>query len=247
MRRRTGERTKAAVPRQRASRLELDGEQLGAKIEVLRAIAPWDDVQVRVTKPVTRRRTKGDHTAQRTALAERADFQDNAIFTDAAWDPDTFRGAVAAVRGQQRDAQAFQYCQEQPVRKGSSRVAGDEHSRPPGPGGPDTPPVSINARTQQQPPHNRSASGDRLSDAVPENLAFFSPSRFSVRQVANGGALTRNKGAACAASCLRCVTRCVAAPERATTSLLEPARQRRIFKRLSDAPRLAWRAAGLSR
>lgn len=50
------------------------------------------------------------------------------------------------------------------VRKGSSRVAGDEHSRPPGPGGPDTPPVSINARTQQQPPHNRSASGDRLSD-----------------------------------------------------------------------------------
>ncbi|KAH9375107.1 hypothetical protein HPB48_010355 [Haemaphysalis longicornis] len=45
-----------------------------------------------------------------------ADFQDNAIFTDAAWDPDTFRGAVAAVRGQQRDAQAFQYCQEQPVR-----------------------------------------------------------------------------------------------------------------------------------
>ncbi|KAH9373744.1 hypothetical protein HPB48_016590 [Haemaphysalis longicornis] len=98
------------------SLLELDGEQLGEEIEVLRAIAPWDDVQVRVTKPVTRRRTKGDHTAQRTALAERADFQDNAIFTDAAWDPDTFRGAVAAVRGQQRDAQAFQYCQEQPVR-----------------------------------------------------------------------------------------------------------------------------------
>ncbi|KAH9359991.1 hypothetical protein HPB48_020777 [Haemaphysalis longicornis] len=98
------------------SLLELDGEQLGEQIEVLRAIAPWDDVQVRVTKPVTRRRTKGDHTAQRTALAERADFQDNVIFTDAAWNPDTFRGAVAAVRGQQRDAQAFQYCQEQPVR-----------------------------------------------------------------------------------------------------------------------------------
>ncbi|KAH9366501.1 hypothetical protein HPB48_018084 [Haemaphysalis longicornis] len=85
--------------------------------------------EVRVTKPVTRRRTKGDHTAQRTALAERADFQDNAIFTDAAWDPDTFRGAVAAVRGQQRDAQAFQYCQEQPSYQATRRDRGGS-SRP---------------------------------------------------------------------------------------------------------------------
>ncbi|KAH9362081.1 hypothetical protein HPB48_002059 [Haemaphysalis longicornis] len=97
------------------SLLELAQEQLGEQ-KVLRAIAPWDDIQVRVTKPVMRRHTKGDHTAQRTTLAERADFQDNAIFTDAAWDPDIFREAVAAVSGQQRDAQTFQYCQEQLVR-----------------------------------------------------------------------------------------------------------------------------------
>uniref|UniRef100_L7M5H7 Uncharacterized protein n=1 Tax=Rhipicephalus pulchellus TaxID=72859 RepID=L7M5H7_RHIPC len=35
------------------------------------------------------------------------------------------------------------------VRKGSSRVASDENSRPPGAGGPETPPASINSRTQQ--------------------------------------------------------------------------------------------------
>ncbi|KAH9375277.1 hypothetical protein HPB48_010831 [Haemaphysalis longicornis] len=66
------------------SLLELNGEHLGEQIEVLRGIAPWDDVQIRVTKPVTRRRTQEDHTAQRTVLAERADFQDNATFKDAA-------------------------------------------------------------------------------------------------------------------------------------------------------------------
>ncbi|XP_075745717.1 uncharacterized protein LOC119161393 [Rhipicephalus microplus] len=48
------------------------------------------------------------------------------------------------------------------VRKGSSRVASDENSRPPGAGGPETPPASINSRTQQL--QTRSASGDRLSD-----------------------------------------------------------------------------------
>lgn len=48
--------------------LELDGERLPNKVEVLPAVAPWDDVQVRVTKPVTRRQTKEYHGAYRSNL-----------------------------------------------------------------------------------------------------------------------------------------------------------------------------------
>ncbi|XP_077554114.1 uncharacterized protein LOC144168983 [Haemaphysalis longicornis] len=71
--------------------------------------APWEDVLVRVSKPLSRLRGRNHNHHERAAIAARADRRAGAIFTTAVLNETTSRASLSCIDGQMRISRTIQF------------------------------------------------------------------------------------------------------------------------------------------